>query len=168
MKTITQDNITYKYCYVKTRGTSWAYGYYPETQLIEAKAKKKKPTERKIYERKCDELWSKIIHMKFNKCMISGKTKAEVTLHAHHIITKGSNKRLRWEIDNGILLSAYCHKFAEFAPHQSPVLFRKKMVELGYGGWLELVDGMSRDLTDKLNMKDVYEGLKIEYDKLRM
>jgi len=40
MKTITQDNITYKYCYVKTRGTSWAYGYYPETQLIEAKAKR--------------------------------------------------------------------------------------------------------------------------------
>ena len=167
MKTITQDGITYKYCYVKTRGTSWAYGYFPETQLIEAKAKKKKPTERKIYENKCETLWRDIIHMKFNKCMICGRTKADGRLNAHHIVTKGSNKRLKFEIDNGILLCYNCHKRAEFAPHVSPVLFRKKMVELGYGGWLELVDGMSRDLTDKLNMKDVYEGLKIEYDKLR-
>ena len=165
-KTITQDNITYKYCYVKTRGTSWAYGYYPETQLIEAKAKKKKPTANEQLADKCIKMWSKIIHEKFNEtCQMCGKK--DGTMNAHHILTKGAFPSFKYDLDNGILLCYHCHKISGNSPHTNPERFAK-WFRTEFPDWhtdiiVKRIEGQS-----KLNMKDVYEGLKIEYDKLRM
>ena len=168
MKTIIQDGITYKYCYVKTRGTSWAYGYYPENDLIEAKAKKKKPTANKQLADKCIDLWRDIIHNKFDHtCQMCGRTQGR--MNAHHILLKGSYPHYKYDTENGILLCFDCHNNAEKAPHNS-------QSNQPFWDWFEAkyldwhMDIMIKKIakTPKLNMKDVYEGLKIEYDKLRM
>lgn len=120
-KTITQDGITYVYCYVKSRGTSWTYGYYPESGLIEAKAKKRKPTERKKLETKCDQLWGELVKRAWgNKCAICGKTD---NLNSHHIITR-SEKNTRWDVQNGICLCALHHTLsAKLSAHKTPQKF---------------------------------------------
>ena len=56
----------------------------------------------------CDELWAKVIKAKAGyKSELSGKTES---LHAHHIAGK-PNYRLRYEIENGICLTAGEHFF---------------------------------------------------------
>jgi len=122
-KTITQDGITYVYCYVKSRGTSWAYGYYPESGLIEAKAKKRKPTERKKAETRKDNEWSALVKKQWgHKCAICGEEKG---VQSHHLITR-SNKALRHDPMNGICLCPMHHTLsARLSAHKTPIKFRE-------------------------------------------
>ena len=60
----------------------------------------------KTLKKQCDEIWSKIVKLKAgNKSEISGKTE---NLHSHHIIGK-AGYRLRYELENGICLTAGEH-----------------------------------------------------------
>ena len=62
----------------------------------------------KTLKKQNDELWSKIIKLRAgNKSELSGKTES---LQSHHIKGK-SCFRLRWELDNGICLTAGEHFF---------------------------------------------------------
>ena len=62
----------------------------------------------KTLKKQCDELWAKIIKLRAgNKSELSGKTEG---LHSHHIIGK-PGYRLRYELDNGICLTAGEHFF---------------------------------------------------------
>lgn len=62
----------------------------------------------KSLKKECDEIWSKIVKLKAGmKSEISGKTES---LHSHHIVGK-PNYRLRYEIENGICLTAGEHFF---------------------------------------------------------
>jgi hypothetical protein len=56
-----------------------------------------------------DDLWSLIVRNRDNyTCRMCGtKTKSG---EAHHIIGR-DNKALRWDIDNGITLCFYCHRY---------------------------------------------------------
>lgn len=160
MESIIQNGITYKYCYVKTRGTPWANGYYPENSLIEAKASKKKPTERKQLEKTCIELWSKIIHEKFNEtCQMCGKSTSK--MDAHHILLKGSFPHYKFDTTNGILLCYDCHRNAEKAPHNS---FSNqpfwKWFEAKYPEWFRDIMIKKISKTKKNDMKLVYMYLK--------
>jgi len=166
-KTITQDGITYVYCYVKSRGTSWTYGYYPESGLIEAKAKKRKPTERKKLSNACEELWKKIIHRKFGEtCAMCGRQYDEsgrkLQMHPHHIIFKGARPQYRYDIDNGILLCAGCHNYHDLSPHNphhGEVKFKRWFAEK-YPEWNERIEIMRASKTTKLDMTKVYAELK--------
>ena len=69
-----------------------------------AKVTSKKQNLKKI----CDQIWSECVKTKAgHKSELSGKTEK---LQAHHICGKGS-VYLRYEIDNGICLTAGEHKF---------------------------------------------------------
>lgn len=60
----------------------------------------------KTLKKQNDDLWSKIVKLRAgNKSELSGKTE---NLHSHHIAGK-SCYRLRWELDNGICLTAGEH-----------------------------------------------------------
>lgn len=158
MKTIIQDGITYVYCYVKSRGTGWTYGYYPESGLIEAREKKRKKTPKQKLEDKCLGMWSGIIHKKYNNtCQMCGKRGVEID--AHHIIPKGVRKDYKYDTDNGILLCYYCHHYADNAPHNSPENFKKWFSEK-YPEWNKNIEIKSASKTRKLDMKEVYQDLK--------
>jgi hypothetical protein len=158
MKTITQDGITYRYCYVKGRGTSWTYGYYPEKQMIEAKEKNRKKTPRQKLEDTCLEMWSDIIHKKFNHtCQMCGKK--DGVMNAHHILLKKTYKSYKYDIDNGILLCYHCHHYADNAPHESPDNFKNWFAKK-YPEWDKEIEIKRASKTRKLDMKAVYQELK--------
>jgi hypothetical protein len=63
---------------------------------------------KKTLKQECDVLWSKCIHARAGgRSELTGKPG---TLHAHHIEHKG-NYRLRFELQNGIALTAGEHRF---------------------------------------------------------
>jgi len=65
--------------------------------------------------KKCDDLWTLIIKERAGfKSELSGKEGkvigGDAILHAHHIVRK-PNYRLRFELDNGICLTAWEHRY---------------------------------------------------------
>jgi hypothetical protein len=75
---------------------------------------------RRIKNKKLRE-WSLAIRERANfQCEWCGRTKAEVRLNAHHIVTK-KFEPLRFSLDNGICLCPKCHKFAVLSAHNNPI-----------------------------------------------
>jgi hypothetical protein len=65
-----------------------------------------KPAKPKSPRKRCDELWGQVIKARAGHVSeLSGKTGV---LHAHHIVGK-PNHRLRYELDNGICITAGEH-----------------------------------------------------------
>jgi len=74
---------------------------------------------RSTLKNKADKLWGKRIHERDQSCVVCGSEPAQ----AHHIIGR-KNYRLRWELDNGVLLCPKHHTFdTKFSAHQTPTLF---------------------------------------------
>jgi predicted restriction endonuclease len=70
------------------------------------KPKKKKWS---VSETSLDNLWRKAIRKKFHgRCGLCGEPGTE----AHHVVRR-AKKVLRWEIRNGVLLCASCHRYAD-------------------------------------------------------
>lgn len=72
----------------------------------------------KTLRNKAEKLWIKIIHLK-GSCERCGKTGV---LHAHHIIGR-KNIRLKYDLRNGCLLCAGCHKLSSKSAHEDPIEF---------------------------------------------
>lgn len=75
---------------------------------------------------KADDLWS--IAVKINywmKCAYSWECD---NLNSHHIFTRSRNAT-RWDIDNGICLTANHHTFSqEFSAHKTPARFKEWLI----------------------------------------
>ena len=156
MKIVEINGKKYVECYGKARGKSWATIYYPlEKYKIEAQRKPK--TEREILEKKCDELWSKLVKDDWgNQCAICGRKKG---LNSHHLITR-SNKRFRWDVSNGICLCAEHHTLSsKISAHKTPDVFYKWLDE-NYPNYYNkmLINKMAKP--QKQDMKAVYLYLK--------
>lgn len=90
--------------------------------------KKKKPKISTL-RNKADKLWSekvKAIHQ--YKCAILGTSNDEEILNSHHIEDK-TNLALRWDVINGICLSAGSHKFRKNSAHKSTVWFYEWLLQ---------------------------------------
>lgn len=67
-----------------------------------------------------DTLWANKVKEKAEyKCEVCGK---ETGLNSHHIFSR-SNKRVRWDLDNGISVCVGHHVFGLFSAHKSPIEF---------------------------------------------
>ncbi len=158
MKTkIKIDGKEYVYCYVKARGTSWSYGYFPESGMIEAKSKKRKPTKRKKMEERCDNLWADLIKKAWGGgCAVCGKS---YQLNAHHIITR-SNKQLRWDIKNGIALCPQHHTLSSrLSAHKTPDDFIA-WFQKNYAATYDYLQSRKQEKPKKQDMDSMYEELK--------
>jgi len=76
----------------------------------------KKPS-RKCITKNLDDLARKVIKARDKVCVRCGKT---LNLQVAHVLPKGKYTRLRWELDNLLLLCWYCHFI--FA-HRNPLMF---------------------------------------------
>ncbi len=70
---------------------------------------------KKYLTKKLDSAWSKVILSK-GKCEVCGKRE---NLNPHHYISR-SNRRLRWDIRNGICCCVGCHLFKNESFHKNP------------------------------------------------
>jgi len=89
--------------------------------------KKEKRLNKRVFKEKL-KLWrDKVIQRDKGYCQICNKPLLTQPKNVHHIISLSSVKRkypdLLENIDNGILLCSYDHKFAPNSPHQSGVEF---------------------------------------------
>lgn len=80
--------------------------------------------------KKAFSLWSKRIREK-NYCELCERKYKEpnpngkpTILQAHHIIGR-ENKRLAWDLKNGICLCDYCHKWSRVGPHRGSIIFNE-------------------------------------------
>ena len=71
---------------------------------------------KKTLANKLDKAWSKAILSK-GKCEVCGETSS---LNGHHYVSR-SNRKLRWDIRNGICCCAGCHLFRNDSFHKNPV-----------------------------------------------
>ena len=88
-----------------------------------SKQKKKviKTAKRELSIKYLDDLWSlKTKEHYGRKCEHCGKTE---NLNSHHVIGR-TNKALRWDYRNCVVLCVYCHKFNHFwSAHETPTIF---------------------------------------------
>ena len=71
------------------------------------------------FRNKADAMFSKIVKSG-GACEWCGKTIGQ--LHCHHVIGR-TNKRLRWNLRNGVCLCAGCHKMNAGNAHDDPIEF---------------------------------------------
>ena len=99
---------------------------------------------------RCDKLWSELV---FNRDKGVCQKCGEMGLHPHHFILR-ANIGTRFELDNGVLLCAECHRWA----HDYPFLFDVWFYNyIGRHLYCQL-KRFSRHL--KIDIDDVYGGLK--------
>jgi len=80
----------------------------------------KKRSEKAKLEDKLDNRWSLIVRNRAkNRCEICGNTQ---NLNSHHIVTR-TNKRLRWDLKNGVSLCVKHHVFGSEAVHENALFF---------------------------------------------
>jgi hypothetical protein len=128
------------------------------------KKKKKKPNLRK----KSDELWRDILLLKANyKSEISGKLckkhGGDSILQAHHICRK-PNYALRYDLENGIVMTMGEHKFGIHGEREE--WFRNRIKEVkGQDIYERLMQ--KKNETGSKAIVEYYEELKKIYDDLR-
>jgi len=89
---------------------------------------------KKTLTKKLDTAWSKAVkNLAKNKCEVCGKVES---LNSHHVVGR-RNRRLRWELFNGVCLCAGCHTFKLESAHQNPEWFHFWMEE---NRWEDLRD----------------------------
>jgi hypothetical protein len=65
--------------------------------------------------------WAQVVHSNYGeKCAVTGETGI---LDAHHIIPRQVCSGMRFDPENGILLSKSAHKFGKFSAHKNGVWF---------------------------------------------
>ena len=88
-----------------------------------------------------DKIWSEVIKKRAGgKCEYCGK---ETGLNSHHIFSR-SNKRVRWEVDNGICVCVSHHIFGLFSAHKSPIEFVEWLKEYRGVEWYERLRSKSK------------------------
>jgi len=116
----------------------------------------------KLLEAECNKLWSTAIKLKAgNKSELSGKTEG---LHAHHICGK-PNYRLRFEIANGICLTAGEHFYVAHNTGRQEEFRRRVMLLRGADIFDRLYDLKWDQCKSDLSMVKIYLKSKIkEYE----
>jgi len=75
--------------------------------------------------RKADAAWGAMIHAA-GRCAVG--LGCSGPLEAHHLIRR-SAKATRHAAENGILLCAFHHRYADFSPHAGPKAFMEWLLE---------------------------------------
>jgi hypothetical protein len=84
--------------------------------------KTKKPLTKGKLSKKLDEAWSLAVKKRAGyKCEVCGKTDI---LNSHHIVGR-RNRRVRWDVRDGVCLCVKHHKLGIESAHEDPLWFRE-------------------------------------------
>ena len=146
---------------IKKRTYAWVELAFLKEQIDN---KPRAKSQSKTYDDMLDSLWSKLVKMKDgNKCM---KCEAKTNLNSHHVITR-SNKRLRWDLNNGICLCALHHTLSQrFSAHKRPAEFQV-WFDKRFPGRSEHLRTIANSKGQKTDKQLVYRYLKQQEAELR-
>ena len=89
----------------------------------EKKEKKIKKVNKRVEERKLDEMWKKKVKERDKyMCQVCQKKVDGKNCQAHHILPRGI-KGCRWDIENGITLCYQHHKVGHYSAHLNAIWF---------------------------------------------
>jgi len=118
------------------------------------KAKLKAREKRKVkreFKAKLESWKQAIILRDNNHCQMCGKDMTNFPKHCHHIVSFQSVKRnhpkLLEDINNGILICGYCHKFAPNSPHQGGFEFTLWLIKNKTHQTAELLQKLNKGIT---------------------
>jgi hypothetical protein len=99
----------------------------------------------KSRDNKLDTLWALAVKARAgNKCEYCGRTEV---LNSHHIFSR-SNKKLRWDLSNGVCLCVFHHVFGNFSAHKSPLEFAEWLRNTRGNDWYDNLRRIAKN-TDK-------------------
>ena len=125
---------------------------------------------KKSLKKECDELWAKVVKAKANyKSEISRKEGRQIggesILHAHHIKGKATY-RLRYEVLNGVCLTAGEHKFGVHVQGRQDD-YNRRIAEVKGKKTMELLESISQFAVGGTSLPMVKIYLKAELTKLK-
>jgi hypothetical protein len=143
--------------------------------FLKRESKKLSPKEKEEFkrlEKVALNLWRLAIRARARyKCEVPdcGKTKL---VNAHHIESYITNRRLRYDLENGICLCPTHHKFGWLSAHKSFCFMTELLGEVRYESFLYLIDHYKdrtvltkEDLLNVIDKLKPYEGGKKTYER---
>lgn len=116
----------------------------------------KDKTLKKPKHKNLDALWSEKVKVRAGgKCEYCGKITG---LNSHHVFSR-SNKRVRWDIDNGVCVCVLHHIFGLFSAHKSPIEFIEWLKERRGNDWYN-------GLRERANVRILFTKLSEEDEEL--
>lgn len=99
--------------------------------MAKAKKRRKRLEKKSTIKNRLMRLWvEKVRSLGGDKCAVCGREYGDVDsagkecyLNAHHIDSRNTNPRLRWDALNGILLCPKHHKFSKNSAHKGSIWF---------------------------------------------
>jgi hypothetical protein len=125
-KDITSYTGIRKYC---------SYKCAQQAAKLRSKSKSRKETAKRRKNLKSKDIaWSlEVKELAGNRCEYCGKTEY---LNSHHIFSR-SNRKLRWDTENGVCLCSGHHLFSLFSAHKSPLEFAEWLKQKRGVRWYE-------------------------------
>lgn len=115
-------------------------------------------------------LWvDKVRALNGDKCAICGRTYGDVDaagktcfLNAHHIDSRHTNARLRWDALNGILLCPKHHKFSKNSAHKGSIWFITWLMKYRWNQYVYIMAHRDEpiDVDDRVTLYAIEERLK--------
>jgi len=126
----------------KIHETIWPF--LKKKQITIKLSRWKVKSELKKLEDKADDIWSKAVKINYNnKCVYSQES---TNLNSHHIFTR-SRLSTRWNINNGMCLTANHHTWSqEFSAHKTPAKFMVWLRELKWDKFIDDLEKKSREV----------------------
>ena len=139
-------------------------------------ARRKAPAKRKKLEKKTTirnrlmRLWvEKVRLLHGDRCAICGRAYGDVDgagktcfLNAHHIDSRNTNPRLRWDALNGILLCPKHHKFSKNSAHKGSIWFITWLMTYRWNQYVYIMAHRDEkiDTEDRATLAAIEERLK--------
>lgn len=124
----------------------------------------RKPS-RTTLKKKLDATWSKVVRQRAgNRCEVCGLSGEVKTLNAHHYIGR-KNKRLRWELFNGVSLCYQHHVGGKESAHED-IEWWKSWFKENRGEDLNLIKSVKNEIKkwDVWDMQEKLEELQEELE----
>ena len=134
------------------------------------KPKKKKLEKKTTIRNRLMRLWvEKVRLLHGDRCAVCGRSYGDVDakgkacfLNAHHIDSRNTNPRLRWDALNGILLCPKHHKFSKNSAHKGSIWFITWLQKYRWNQYVYIMSHRDEpiDIEDRKTLSAIEENLK--------
>ena len=135
-----------------------------------SRPKRKKLEKKTTIRNRLMRLWvEKVRVLHGDRCAICGRAYGDVDaagkacfLNAHHIDSRNTNPRLRWDALNGILLCPKHHKFAKNWPHQGAFWFVTWLMKYRWNQYVYIMSHRDEpiDIDDRDTLSAIEQSLR--------
>lgn len=137
-----------------------------KTKRSKCRSKRKKLEKKSTIRNRLMRLWvEKVRILNGDRCAVCGRSYGDVDakgkqcfLNAHHIDSRHTNPRMRWDALNGILLCPKHHKFSKNSAHKGSIWFITWLMKYRYDQYVYIMT--NRDDEIDIESRDVLYSIE--------